>query len=282
MRTSTPRCSSVFAALRGELVAEGGQRLLSAVDQDDPDRRGLERAELPPQAARGQLPDLAGQFDPGRPGTDHDDGQPVLLFGRVGDHLGHLEGAEDAPPQLEGVVEGLHARGEEGELVVPEVRLGHPGGHDEAVVGVLDFESPGHVGVDDPDARGRSRSPRPVAPARSSSCARRAAGRGRSGPGRACPSPSGRGGAGRGGDCAGRPGSRRPACPTEQPGGGQAPESAADDDHPVAAAGRIGSFACRRWSIGVDRSIGSASTSPALASTRSGVRRHVTVPGCSA
>ncbi len=29
---------------------------------------------------------------------------------------------------------------------MPEVRLGHTGGNDEAVVGVFDFESPGHVG----------------------------------------------------------------------------------------------------------------------------------------
>ena len=101
---------------------------------------------IPPQAAGRQLPDLAGQFDSGGPGTHDDDGQPVLLFGCVYDRLRYLEGPEDAPPQFECVIERLHARGEEGELVVPEVRLGHAGGNDEAVVGVFDFESPGHVG----------------------------------------------------------------------------------------------------------------------------------------
>ena len=36
------------------------------------------------------------------------------LLGRVVGHLGHLEGPEDAPAQLEGVVDRLHARGVQG------------------------------------------------------------------------------------------------------------------------------------------------------------------------
>jgi hypothetical protein len=49
--------------------------------------------------------------------------------------LGTLEGGEDAAAQLQGVVDGLHARGELGEVVVAEVRLPGACGDHQAVVG---------------------------------------------------------------------------------------------------------------------------------------------------
>ena len=96
---------------------------------------GLEGAELAPEAPHGQLANLAGQLDAGRPGPHDGNGQPPGPLGRVVDHLGHLEGPEDPPPQLEGVVDGLHAGCVQGELVVAEVGLVDAGGDDEAVVG---------------------------------------------------------------------------------------------------------------------------------------------------
>ena len=45
--------------------------------------RRLEGAELAPQAAHRQLPDLAGQLHPGGPGPDDGNGQPALSLGRV-------------------------------------------------------------------------------------------------------------------------------------------------------------------------------------------------------
>ena len=62
----------------------------------------------------------------------------MLLLGGIGDHLGHLEGAQNAPAQFQGIVEGLHARGMQRELIVAEIGLLDPGGHDQAVVGILD------------------------------------------------------------------------------------------------------------------------------------------------
>ena len=132
----------LLGRLAGQLVAEGGQRLLATVEQDHPHRRRVEGAELAPQAARRQLPNLAGELHPGRSGPDDRDGQPSLPLGRVIGHLGHLEGAEDPAPQLHGVVDGLHAGRVEGELVVTEVRLVDTGGHDQAVVWDLELRDP--------------------------------------------------------------------------------------------------------------------------------------------
>ncbi len=51
--------------------------------------------------------------------------------------LGDLEGAEHPSPQLHGVVDRLHPRGDQGVLVVAEVGLAGPGRDDQAVVGVV-------------------------------------------------------------------------------------------------------------------------------------------------
>ena len=56
------------------------------------------------------------------------------LGGRAG-QLGELEGAEDAPAQLEGVVDRLHPGRVAGELVVAEPRLPGARGDEQAVVG---------------------------------------------------------------------------------------------------------------------------------------------------
>jgi hypothetical protein len=51
--------------------------------------------------------------------------------------LGQLEGAEDPAAHLERVVDRLHARGVDGEVVATEVRLRRASGDDQAVVGEL-------------------------------------------------------------------------------------------------------------------------------------------------
>ena len=121
----------------GELAAEVGQRLLAAVDQDDPDRRGIDVPEVLGETAVGELADLPGQLDAGRPGTDDGEGHPETLERRVRRRLGELQGAVDAAPELHGVVDRLHAGSDHGELVVAEVRLPGAGRHDQAVVGVV-------------------------------------------------------------------------------------------------------------------------------------------------
>ena len=80
----------------------------------------------------GELGDLAGHLDSGRAGADHDEGQQMVdVLAAAGAELGHLERAEDAPAQLEGVVDALHAGGVLGEVVVAEVGLGGAGGDEK-------------------------------------------------------------------------------------------------------------------------------------------------------
>src|SRR5699024_3263720 len=75
-----------------------------------------------------------GHLDAGGAGTDDDEGEQPLPLLRVGGRLGELEGAEDAPAQLERVVDVLHARRVAGEVVVAEVGLPGAGADDQAVV----------------------------------------------------------------------------------------------------------------------------------------------------
>ena len=100
----------LLGRLAGEAIAERGERLLPTVEQQHAHRRRIERAELALEAAHRQLAHLSRQLDPGRPGADDDHGQPLLALGGIVLDRRHLEGAEDPPAQLEGVVDRLHAR----------------------------------------------------------------------------------------------------------------------------------------------------------------------------
>ena len=72
---------------------------------------GVDGAEVALEGAVGELGDLAGHLDAGRPGADDDEGQQVVdVVAARGAELGQLEGAEDPAAQLEGVVDALHAR----------------------------------------------------------------------------------------------------------------------------------------------------------------------------
>ena len=94
-----------------------------------------DRPEVPGQGPPGELGDLAGHLHAGRAGAhDHEGEQVVDVLAARGPELGHLEGAEDPPAQLQRVVDGLQARRELGEVVVAEVRLAGTRCHDQAVV----------------------------------------------------------------------------------------------------------------------------------------------------
>ena len=132
---------------------------------------------------------------------------PEPLQGGVGHGLGQLERAVDPPAQLHGVVDRLHAGGHQGELVVAEVGLPGPGGHDQAVVGEFVVTCPARSRCARP-ARSRSNPVTVASTTRRSCCLRsmcRSTGRDLPRP-RGCRWPPGRGGAGTGGGCAGRSG----------------------------------------------------------------------------
>ena len=84
------------------------------------------------------------------PGPDHDEGEPVGPFLRVGGDLGHLELGEDAVAQVPGILDRLHTGGELGEVVVAEIGVGGARGHHEGVVGQRERPGVRAVGVHGP------------------------------------------------------------------------------------------------------------------------------------
>ncbi|SKP19132.1 Uncharacterised protein [Mycobacteroides abscessus subsp. bolletii] len=83
----------------------------------------------------GQLGDLSGHLHTGRAGPDHGEGHQLAAPDRVAGTFGLFECAENAPAQFQGIIDGLHARGPFGEMVVSEVGLARSGRHDQAVIG---------------------------------------------------------------------------------------------------------------------------------------------------
>ena len=115
IRSSTPSSLELLGGRARQAVAERGERLLAAVEQDDADRRRIERAELALEATDRELADLSRPARPRRAGADdrRSSASARCSTGSVA-LLGHLEGAEDPPAQLEGVVDRLHARARSG------------------------------------------------------------------------------------------------------------------------------------------------------------------------
>jgi hypothetical protein len=95
----------------------------------------------------GELGNLADELDTGGPGPDHDKGEPVGSFLRVGGDLGHLELGKDAVAQVSGILDRLHTGGELGEVVVAEIGVGGTRSHHEGVVGQRDRPGVRAVGV---------------------------------------------------------------------------------------------------------------------------------------
>ena len=185
--------------LRREFVAEPGEDLLAAVEQHHPGAGGVDRVEVRREGAVGQLGDLPGDLDARRPAADDDEGEPCAPPVRVLLQRGHLERAEDPRPQLERVVDRLHARRPARELVVPEVRLPGAGGHDQAVVRKLERRVVRGERGDRAARRGRTRSRSPAPPGCSAGGGARRGSAARSAPPTGSPSPPGRAAAGTGG-----------------------------------------------------------------------------------
>ncbi len=186
-----------------ELLAERAEHRRGGVEQDDARLGRVDAAEVALEGAPGELGDLAGHLDAGRARADDDERHEPVDLGLGRRELGELERAEDAAPQLEGVVDRLHARGVPRELVVAEAGLAGAGGDDERVVGRDGLAPDGgvrHGARREVDRPSRRR----AAPWRCAGGAAPRASRGRSRPRRGCRSPPGRATAGRGGGSCGR------------------------------------------------------------------------------
>ena len=94
----------------------------------------VDRAEVAPQRVAGQLGDLAGHLDPGRPAADDDEGQPRTAAHLVVLELGRLEGRQEPCSHGDGALERLDLRGRVAPLVVAEVGVVRAAGNDQRVV----------------------------------------------------------------------------------------------------------------------------------------------------
>src|SRR6266536_5338533 len=143
-------CLQGPVGLLREFRPEHGQRRAAAVEEQYPRILRLDAPELGAQRLGGALPDLPGELHAGWPGADQRERQPALAFPRVGGRVCHFERAIHPAPDRERVGDRLHARGPAGALVMAEVRLPDPGGHDEVVIAELDAIATDPPGDDPP------------------------------------------------------------------------------------------------------------------------------------
>ena len=117
-----------------QLLGEVHQDARAGLDEDDPGRLGIEPAKIAGQRPPGDLRQRAGQLDAGRTAADHHERRPGPLGLGVGLQLGRLEGAQNAPPDVQRVAHCLQSRRVRRPLVVSEIGVRHPGRDDEVVV----------------------------------------------------------------------------------------------------------------------------------------------------
>src|SRR6478752_2332531 len=89
-----------------QALREGREDAVEGLDDEDARLRGVEGPEVPALVA-GDLGDLAGHLDAGRPGADDDEGQQRGLGVGIGLELGRLEGLEDPPADGQRALERL-------------------------------------------------------------------------------------------------------------------------------------------------------------------------------
>src|SRR5699024_1996408 len=136
------------ASLAAQALAEWRKNLRATVDEDDAGVVGVDLAELLGESAVRHLSQLTSQLHTGRAGTDDHEVQQAAALLRIGGDLGALEGAGDAGTDLQGIVDGLHARRELSEVVVTEVGLCGARSQDQGVVvddGFLAAQIRGHA-----------------------------------------------------------------------------------------------------------------------------------------
>ena len=107
----------------GEPVAEGGQDLWAAFEQEHSHFARIESPEIVFKCPPRQLRDLACDLDAGRATTDDGEREPCPTNLRIALQLGHLECAEYPCPLIECVRERFHSGRPLRVLVVSEVRL---------------------------------------------------------------------------------------------------------------------------------------------------------------
>ena len=126
--TSTPKPSSWRSAFFDRLSGKAGEDPRSRLNEQDACRRRVDRSEVLAQSVPGHLGDCSRHFHTSGTGTDHQEGD-VAATGS----LRNLEGFENPGSKPGGIGQGLQTRSVSLPLVVAEVVVGCPGGHDESI-----------------------------------------------------------------------------------------------------------------------------------------------------
>ena len=121
----------------GELFGERRQDAGPCLDQQDARARGIDPAEVAHQHRPADVGDGSGELDARRPSADDHEREEPPLRGSIGLVLRRLEGEEDAPADLRGLLERLQSRGELLPFRMPEVTVLGSAGEDQEVPGKL-------------------------------------------------------------------------------------------------------------------------------------------------
>ena len=131
----TPSSSSERAALPRERWRKAGQDPIRRLDQQHTARARVDGPKVVPQSVAGELGDLPRHLDPGRPGADDDEGEPLPPPLLVRLQLRRLEGAQQPCPHRERALQRLDLRRHLPPFVVAEVRAVRSAGDDQRVEG---------------------------------------------------------------------------------------------------------------------------------------------------
>ena len=131
-----------------ELRRKGGEDAVGHLHQQHSALARVHHPEVTTEGVPGELADLTGHLNPGRPGADHDEGEPGALALLVGLELGGLEGAQDLGAHVERALQRLHLVRVGLPLVVAEVGVARATGRDQRVVWNRDRIALADAGLD--------------------------------------------------------------------------------------------------------------------------------------
>ena len=130
-----PQSLELLPGRRRAARRERRQDPVHRLDEDDPGVGRVDRPEIALERVARDLAEGACEFDARRPATDEHEGHPLATPFRISFPFRGLERDEDAPSDLDGVLDGLEPLGVGGPVVVPEERVVCTGRHDQGVVG---------------------------------------------------------------------------------------------------------------------------------------------------
>jgi hypothetical protein len=134
VRTSTPRRPRLRAAAAARSGGKACEDPGAPFEEDHARLRGIDGAKIPRDGVPRDLREGARQLHAGGSAAHHHEGEQRGALGAVLLALRRLEREQDAPPDLQRVLQRLEPGGQGLPFLVAEVRVAGAGGHDEGVV----------------------------------------------------------------------------------------------------------------------------------------------------